>query len=413
VAEAAARYDDPETVVPLIEAVLETHKQDLADFRTALEEAAGKANPAVIKLLEYAETEDVAAKASKFSFVDRMTMECAENLQKFDAIVSVGEVSVPPLQTWVGDPEKVRYIRNGFNSNIYKPDAYQWDTFDTSVVQAQMLTAKAYAFNDNASTLSDTQADGYNARQTDRLQHGTTFIGISRPDERKGSGTAIQAFVEWALEHPEDKGTLILGAHKPNTNPPEGFSATLVNMVHELDAKHPELQLKERVLLLPSLAVDQARRLYDLPRAVGLCPSEREPFGLVALEQSGSGLPIVASDGYQAATDMKQNMQKKGESIIQFEAGNPASMAAAMGKVSESYEKYQKAAVGNAKDVIDEFTWKKTGAEYRKVYDDTFEIVKNNITPYKLALHPRPLVGAGGTHAGVVQQSHEHGMIMS
>jgi glycosyltransferase involved in cell wall biosynthesis len=441
VVDAAARYDDPASVIPLLQTTLEKHEEKFRSFSNLLRpivesikqkkeadytrkeewEKVKQDRSDARDVLTKGNTKDVAANTIEFSFIDRMTMESAENLKKFDAIVSVGKDSVPGLQKWVGDSDKVTYIRNGFNREICNPDAMKAQSEEGIVAAAQMLTAKAYAFGVNTATLSGVDADALNDRQHERLKNGTTFISISRPDNRKGSDTCIKAFVQWlqsqvqADDSLKQDGTLILGAHKPETTPPKGYTKELVDLIQQLDKDNPTLNLKERILLLPSLVIDQSRVLYGLPKAVGLCPSLSEPFGLVGLEATGSGIPVIASDKYQSTNEIAEKMQNHGQSILKFAAGKVDKLAECMGEASLNYKQYKDAAIQNGWDVGKEYQWAKAGDEYNKVYGLAMEKAKNNIIDFSHEAHkePKPLLAAGGgaSHSGKIQQSHEHGII--
>ncbi len=248
------------------------------------------------------------------------------------------------------------------------------------VSTAQALTAQAYLFDESSQQLSEQKAKERDEFQTDQLQNGINFVAISRPDARKGSLETIQAFAKWATEHPDKKGTLILGAHKPEEGKTSQYQDSLVEMVKSLDTQHPDLHLRERILLLPSLAADQVRTLYALPGAVGVCPSLSEPFGLVGLEMTGSGIPVIGTRTYQSTNGIAQDQTFETTSVLRCAPGAVPQMASAMKAVTKDYDRFKRAAVENAQAVIDEFNWEKSGETRKAVYDRT--VAANQIVPF-------------------------------
>ncbi len=487
----AARYEDSANVAGAIAEVLETRETDFASFQQKLAEA--RLDPQITAvILKEAALHDLAARNEEFSFIDRLTMESGENLSRVGAIKSVGEESVEPLRKWTNDRIPVEFVRNGFDSNVYRPDALENVTEEVIVTSAQTLLGEAHPFVPGAALLrtieakiedlnlvGDEQAaktgllnhpylrgerevvevirrgdskesiaelvkaeqrdrkedfasfqqhmtwastyigdmndikssalaleetiDGIQSkidRQAEQLREGTTFIAISRPDARKGSDLSINAFAQWALEHPDEKGSLILGAHKPEKGKASDYQQTLLNLVEALDMEHPELHLGERIFLMPSLRSDQVRALYALPKAVGLSPSLNEPWGLVGVEQAGTGIPILASDKYQSTNFMQAHMQQQGVSILPFASGNVEDFAAKMGEVTKNYATYKKHAIANAGDVGEAFQWE---AMYRDSYQPTYDtLIANNIVEFQRSQKPDAHVGNGGSLGGKV-----------
>jgi glycosyltransferase involved in cell wall biosynthesis/hydroxymethylpyrimidine pyrophosphatase-like HAD family hydrolase len=355
---AARQHDDSQEVAQKIAHVMQYREENLTDFMQRLENA-GVSAEATAEITAYAKKNDVTARSEKFSFVDRLTMEGGANLEHFDAIMSVSAEAVPQLKKWTDNKIPVGFSRNGFDGNIYNPTIFsqnpnisEQDILDS----AKQLLAEAHEFNGKKLDVSDEQLCG------------TTFISVCRPDERKGSDLAIKAFAEWAKAHPDDMGSLVLVAHKPEKDNPSDYQQTLLNLIDQLDKDDTSLHLKERIFLLPSQRADQTRTLYELPCAVGLAPSLNEPWGIVAVEQGGAGIPVIGSNKYASAVHMEHSMPEDRKSIVLFNSGDEHDFAKQMGEVSQNYTKYNDAALANASAIHQEFPWEATATQYENLY---------------------------------------------
>jgi glycosyltransferase involved in cell wall biosynthesis len=337
---------------------------------------------------------DLQALNDKYAFTDRLTIEAIDNIAKpqnndkigFDAVVAVDDTMHDKLAHWMEDaksPTEVGFAKNGYNSNVYNIDVLSDKTPAEINDLVRPLLEQAYRLNPD-----------FPIEISDRQLEGTNFITACRPESRKNSDGAINAFVEWALQNPHDMGGLILIGHAPENVNISDDQQKIIAQIKEYDKLYPNLNIENRVLLLPSMRSDAISTIMSLERAVGLAASKQEPWGIGAVEMMAKGIPLIASDLYASATHVKTHFAKAEDknSIILFYSPSNAgvtpesskqSFVDAMNEVSgDNYNKY-KANAQNLADVIPaEFSW--------KAMFDTYEKLANKILNKKLDKNLQP-----------------------
>jgi glycosyltransferase-like protein len=128
-------------------------------------------------------------------------------------------------------------------------------------------------------------------------------------------------------------------------------------------ARLPELGLVEGrdVLLLGTVSEADLGGWYRAADAFAF-PSVKEGFGLVVLEALAAGLPVVASDIPVFAEYLED-----GHSALLVPPGDPAALAAALGRLSGDRALGRRLAAGG-RPLVDRFTWAATAATHREIY---------------------------------------------
>jgi glycosyltransferase involved in cell wall biosynthesis len=331
--------------------------------------------PAIEEKIEEYELQELN---KKYAFTDRLSIEATDNITRFDALVSVDRVMEKKLHDWIkraNAPTIVDFALNGYNSNVYKKDIFINKSQAEINDLVRPLLEQAYRLNPD-----------FPIEISDRQLEGTNFITACRPESRKNSDGAINAFVEWALQNPHDMGGLILIGHAPENVNISDDQQKIIAQIKEYDKLYPNLNIENRILLLPSMRSDAISTIMSLERAVGLAASKQEPWGIGAVEMMAKGIPLIASDLYASATHVKNLFGDKAntDSIILFDSpskvgvtpeSSQQSFVKAMNEVSRHYDQYKKLASELADVIPAEFSW--------KAMVDTYEQLANKIQEQK------------------------------
>ncbi len=360
---------EPEELADLIPNYVRLEQESINTIAYSLQHY-GVEQGLIDKFKEDIKANGLSGLSQKFSFADRLTMEGANNIVNFDGVVSVGESEKEQMAEWSDHGMPLRFILNGINENIFRHDVLDGVSQQTIKDAVRELYANAYVYTGQDSTpeVSDEQLEG------------TNFVSVARLDERKGILDAIKAFAQWAEAHPEDRGCLALVSNKPKEPiNPDSFAAKVVKCVEELHKQHPELNLLERVKLLPKMKAHEIRMVHELQKAVGVGSSVSEPWGMVMVENVASGIPCVASDGYAAATYL-ESRQGDGEKTIRLYT-SPATAGAnhdacikefaeQMGEISDNYDTYKQHTQKASEYAVENFKWSVNAQTFMQYYDD-------------------------------------------
>ncbi len=370
---------DPKVVSDAMRDYVENHEaDDLNALDAAMKEA--KFRPATIKnITNFLKSERLSAIVEEYASLERMTMESGENLKKFDGIMAVSQEMQQQVQDWTEGQVPNNFVLNGFNSEIFNPNVFDGVDNQAIIDRAVEIYKSAYApsqktdfeeqlYHDEIPVKSGNLDRMFNAFQDDILEQrtkGTTFIAASRPDERKGSDLTLDAFGEYVARTGDKDATLVLVSHKPD-EPFSEMDVTLQNIIQRYD-------IGDQVLLLPQLQAQDIRTLYELPGAVGLAPSLNEPWGIVAIEQVGAGVPMIASSKYNAAKYVADQQDDTNRSIITFSSPSEKAtkradavqqFADAMEEMNNNYDAYKANTQQWAEQIIEKFQWKATTDVY-------------------------------------------------
>lgn len=319
----------------------------------------------------------------QFSFKDRLELESPDQLTQFDGLAGVSEDMLAKVERWTQGSVPRMFARNGIDTTVFSPDLAGDPPQKTIVSEAKGIIDQAHNFSGHERKLDE-----------NLLKNGTVFVAVSRPDERKGSEVAIEAFAKFLETNPN--GVLLFGAHKPEGGKKSPYFQKLEALVETLDKSHPGLGLKDKVCFLPALKSYQSRLLYGLSHAVGLSPSDNEPWGIVGVEQIGSGIPVIGTDKYASISHFAGLAPKDRPSILQFPSrvnvGNEASVtafAARMSEVAGDYERYKQNALLNSSLVKAHSSWESMTDTYLHFARDIGArrtVVKAGDIPIKAAL---------------------------
>jgi glycosyltransferase involved in cell wall biosynthesis len=370
---------DPKLVADKIEDYINTQeKADIQSFMDSMSEA-GIRKKSVQNISVFLKEESLSRLVQDYASIERMRMESGENLKKFDGLMAVSPEMQTQMQEWTDHQVPNHFVLNGFNSDIFNPDVFKNVEQDAITKSIISLYDKAYEPLLKSAFQEGLQRDGLevDAKETDKMfaaakqelleqrTKGTTFIAVSRPDERKGSDLTLDSFGEYVARTGDKDATLVLISHKPSGE----FSpmdVTLQNAIQRYD-------IGGQVMLLPQLQAQDVRTLYELPKAVGLAPSLNEPWGIVAIEQVGAGVPIIASSKYNSAKYVAEQQNEDNQTIITFSSPSEKNtnraeaveqFSAAMEEMATNYDKYKSHTAEQAKNIIDEFQWKSTTDVY-------------------------------------------------
>lgn len=137
----------------------------------------------------------------------------------------------------------------------------------------------------------------------------TLLLCVSRIDDRKNQKLLVR-FVSTLTEEGENVHALLIGP--PSTE----------YYVKELADLAKELQVEDRVTIVPGLGADDERLVAAYQDSdVFILPSRDETFGIVVLEAWSAGLPVIAS----AVGGLKQ-LVRDGENGLLFEPDNLGSL---------------------------------------------------------------------------------------
>ncbi len=177
------------------------------------------------------------------------------------------------------------------------------------------------------------------------------FVGRIQP--LKGAAIAVEALAELSTRHP-DAVLVIVGGPSGS----EGVAE--LGRIHDLIDAHG---LSERVRFVSAQA-HHVLSTYFRSADVVLVPSRSESFGLVALEASACGTPVVAANvgGLRTLVD-------DGQSGFLINGRDPAAYAAAVSAILDNpalAEQMRNAAAVRSR----RYAWSVTAGRLRRVYTD-------------------------------------------
>jgi D-inositol-3-phosphate glycosyltransferase len=193
--------------------------------------------------------------------------------------------------------------------------------------------------------------DRRGARAALGLDEHPVLLFVGRIQPLKGLDVAVRALAE--LRRPD--ATLVVVGEASGA---EGDRE--VARIHDLVR---DLDLTKQVRFVPAQPHHLLSTYY---RAADVClvPSRSESFGLVALESTACGTPVVA-----AAVGGLLTLVEPGRTGFLVESRDPAEFAAATEKILADPELSRAMAVAGAARARD-YTWSTTAARLRRVYAD-------------------------------------------
>ena len=174
-------------------------------------------------------------------------------------------------------------------------------------------------------------------------------------EPRKGSVTLLEAMAEVAARANGRRPVLaVVGGHT--------FFDYRAYRDRAL-ARLPELGLVEgRDIVLLGTVSDADLGGWYRAADVFAFPSVKEGFGLVVLEALAAGLPVVASD-----IPVFVEYLEDGRSALLVPPGDPAALAAALGRLAADPGLRRRLAAGG-RPLVDRFTWAASARTHREVY---------------------------------------------
>ena len=128
----------------------------------------------------------------------------------------------------------------------------------------------------------------------------------------------------------------------------------------EIIARADELEVKERLTVIPGLPPDSIELLQALKTAYCfILPSRHEPFGIAALEALDAGVPLIAS-----AVGGLKDFLTDGENALLFEDNHPEALLDAYGKLAPLREKL----IAGAGITARAYNWQSIAAKLTDIY---------------------------------------------
>jgi glycosyltransferase involved in cell wall biosynthesis len=352
---------------------------------------------ASVSALPTDERNKIEAAARKYSFFERLAIESVDNLIANDANGKVGFdglMAIDPImqerlnRTFEPHGVKVGFATNAYNENIYNLEVFK-DKPQAEINNDiyELLQTRAYP--------TSTQLPP--ELSLEQIASNNIFITACRPDSRKNSSGFIDAFVEMKRQNPDDNSIMVLAGHAPEKAKSGNYEIAnedqqaIINKINQVIAENPDLNLQNNILLLPSLTADKISLLLSAERAVGVCASSQEPWGIGGVEMFAKGVPVIASNLYASADTVKKNIaaneREAKDSIILFtspveveRSESIKSLVNAMQEVSENYAAYASRAENLAPDIAKNYKWSGMVRTYEQMADDIF----SNVAQYKL-----------------------------
>ncbi|MGC8937133.1 MAG: glycosyltransferase family 4 protein [Candidatus Methanomethylicaceae archaeon] len=122
------------------------------------------------------------------------------------------------------------------------------------------------------------------------------------------------------------------------------------------------LGISNKVYFLGHVPDDVLHALYRLA-SVAVFPSLYEPFGIVALEAMGAGVPVIVS-----ATGGLDEIVQHGYNGLKFQTGSPEALAEAINMLIDDSGLRQRL-VENARKSLGTFTWESAAKETIRLYE--------------------------------------------
>ncbi|MGE5529327.1 MAG: glycogen synthase [Patescibacteria group bacterium] len=212
------------------------------------------------------------------------------------------------------DPGRVRVIHNGIDTDLYRPAAAM------SALERRGIAGPYILFVGRISR-----------------QKGIDVLLAAAPLLPRGLGVVVCA---GAADTPE-----------------------LAAAMREAASALPNVHWLEEMLPVPDLV-----ELYS-HAAVFVCPSVYEPFGLINLEAMACARPVVAS-----RVGGIPEVVVDGETGILVPPGEPAALAAAVGRLLENAGKAAAMGAAGRRRVEDLFTWRAVARRTLEVYEEAVSL---------------------------------------
>ena len=272
---------------------------------------------------------------------------CAVGLNKKIIISAIGTYSVAPLYNFFSKPVLIWTYKNAVEV--------------TAISDYTAKEIKKVIPDLNVKVLPNGIDFDKWSEQTGTFQEISELkpyiLGVGGVKQRKGFHISISAFVEIAGNFPELKYII---AGQVNDK----------NYVSKLENIIAENNLRDRVILLGSVADEKLNALYKNAELFILTPEEHdhhfEGFGLVYLEASANGLPSIGSRRSGAETAIKE-----GVSGILVNQGDVQETALTIRKILDDSDLRKKLSDG-ALEWARQNTWQKAALKYLEIYDDVF-----------------------------------------
>lgn len=183
----------------------------------------------------------------------------------------------------------------------------------------------------------------------------TLLLCVSRIDDQKNQKLLVR-FISTLSEEGENVHALIIGP--PSTN----------YYLKELSELARELQVEERVTIVPGLGADDERLIAAYQDAdIFIMPSRDETFGIVVLEAWSAGLPVLAS----AVGGLKQ-LVRDGENGLLFEPDNLGSLLNAYRTLSR-YGLRDKLAANARREASTRYSYDAVSSRLSEFYRESIE----------------------------------------
>ncbi|MGZ4031674.1 MAG: glycosyltransferase family 4 protein [Tumebacillaceae bacterium] len=179
--------------------------------------------------------------------------------------------------------------------------------------------------------------------------HKKIILYVRRFIPRKGISLLLDAFRQVHDKHPESELWIIGG--KPSTS--SDFHHTARNKAQGLPVRFLGFINQSR---LPA---------YYLAADIFVCPSQKpESFGMVNLEASATGLPVVASDAWGLRESVKQGVS----GVLVKDYTNPAAFAEAIQDLLANPTRLDQLGHSARHWVASECSWEKTASRFHTLY---------------------------------------------
>ena len=186
------------------------------------------------------------------------------------------------------------------------------------------------------------------------------LLFVGRLQAHKGPDVAVRALAELIARDPQGTEDVVLAVVGGPSGPLQG-----AEVAHLMDLAS-SLGVGERMMLFPPQPQSRLADFYAAAEAV-IVPSRSESFGLVALEASASGTPVVA-----AATSGLRHVVVEGVSGFLVEGHDPADYAERLARILGDPAGAKR--MGDAGVVHSiRFSWDATANEISTVYRELAE----------------------------------------
>ncbi|MCJ7582327.1 MAG: glycosyltransferase, partial [Candidatus Aminicenantes bacterium] len=199
------------------------------------------------------------------------------------------------------------------------------------------------------------------------------LLYVGRVEPIKGLLTVIEALARLnQSDNPlnEKLRLIVIGGGK------EGFELSQNSEVHRVKEAAKAFGLTEKIVFLGSKKQNSLKDYYSAADAL-IVPSLYESFGLVVVEAMACGTPVLVSNVGKMRTIIKE-----GKNGYSFTPGSPESLKNAL---IEYFQKkdflWDKEKI--RLDIIDRFSWEKTGRETQQIFANLKNIKIHSTTKFR------------------------------